>query len=312
MGLVLLLAQQILSMVFMVFCGFVLGKRKLVTPEQSRVLSCVCVYMMTPGSLIYAFSSGRDLERLSGMAISLFCGVVIHALYLAAAAILSRGDRGFTKEEQASVIYNNAGNLAIPMVQNILGPEYVIYNTPYILVQNFLLWTHGQGLMDGAQRLTIKKVVTNPVIASIGIGVILFITGIPLPAFLRSAAAGLGACVGPVSMVVTGVLMSEQDISEVLSNKRIYLVTLVRLIVFPIMIIPVLLITGQVWQYNDSTNVLIVNLLCAVGPSASTITQQAILWRNPHAGYVSSVNVLTTLCCVMTMPIISAIFLALI
>lgn len=306
-----LLIQQILSMLSMVLCGFVLGKQKLVTVDQSRVLSRICVYIMIPSSLICAFSSGRDTEKMAGLAVGLLCGASVHALYLGAAAALSIGKIGFTREEQASVIYNNAGNLAIPMVQSILGPEYVIYNVPYILIQNFLMWTNGRKLMGGNQKLTVSEVASNPVIASIGIGVILFGTGISLPPFLESSVAGLGACVGPVSMIVTGVLMSEQDLGEVFSNRRVYLVTAVRLLLFPLMTIPVLYAAGRIWQQSGLVDVLTVCLLCAIGPSASTITQQAILWRNPHAGYVSSINVLTTLCCAVTMPAMSALFLVL-
>lgn len=55
------------------------------------------------------------------------------------------------------MIYNNAGNLILPMVMAILGQEYVIYTSVYILVQNILMWTHGQKLMGGAQQFDWKR-----------------------------------------------------------------------------------------------------------------------------------------------------------
>ena len=39
--------------------------------------------------------------------------------------------------EQASLIYTNAGNLIIPLVTAVLGPEWVIYSSMFQLVQQF-------------------------------------------------------------------------------------------------------------------------------------------------------------------------------
>lgn len=43
----------------------------------------------------------------------------------------------------------------------------MIYTSVYILVQNILMWTHGQKLMGGAQQFDWKKIVTTPAIAAI-------------------------------------------------------------------------------------------------------------------------------------------------
>lgn len=311
MELSFLLMQQIVSMVMMGLAGYILGKSRLVTAEQSRVLSCVCVYLVVPCCLITSFSSKRDLSKLSGLALGLMCGVLIHLLYLAVNKVVFRGRLALTREEQASVIYNNAGNLIMPMVQSILGLEYVLYTSPYMLVQNLLMWTHGQKLMGGEQKLSVRKIVTNPAMMGIEIGMLLFVTGIPLPATLRSAMESLGGCIAPLSMVVTGILMSSLDLKQAFCQARIYWVSAIRLLVLPLLSMVVLVAVNRVWPHADATNILTVSLLCAIGPSASTITQQAQLYRNPNAGYVSSINVLTTIACAVTMPIMTMLFLAL-
>ena len=53
---------------------------------------------------------------------------------------------------------------------------------------------------------------------------------------------------------------------------------------------------------------MLVTLLCAIGPSATTITQLAQMFRSPESRYVSSVNAVTTLLCVVTMPIMILLF----
>lgn len=312
MELSFLLLQQIISMVLIALSGFVIGRLKLVTGEQSRVLSCVCVYLVVPCCLITSFSGKRDLEKLAGLALGLVAAVLIHLLYLAANILMSRGRHALTREEQASVIYNNAGNLIMPMVQSILGLEYVLYTSPYMLVQNILMWTHGQRLMGGEQKLNVKKIVTNPAVVGIIVGMFLFVTGLQLPTPLRMAMESLGGCMAPLSMLVTGIIMSELDLKAVFRQSRIYLVAAVRLIFLPLLSMVILVLLSRVWPHSDSTNILTVSLLCAIGPAASAITQQAQLFRNPNAGYVSSINVLTTIICAVTMPVMTTVFLALI
>lgn len=308
MELSILLLEQIISMVLMALAGFVLGRMRLITGEQSRVLSCVCVYLSLPCSMIASFSTTLETERLAGLGLGLAAAVLIHLLYLLLDRVFSYHPVAMTREEQALVTYNNAGNLIMPMVRNVLGLEYVLYTSSYILVQNLLVWTHGQKLMGGEQTLHWRKIISNPVIAGIEIGFVLFITGIPLPAPLHTAVEGLSSCMAPLCMLVTGIVMSELDLKKAFSQSRVYLVTLVRLILLPLLSAGILLILNRLFPIADAANILTVSLLCAIGPSASTIVQQAQLYHNPNVGYVSSVNAMTTMLCAVTMPLITLLF----
>lgn len=308
MELSILLLDQIISMVLMALAGFVLGRIGLITGEQSRVLSCVCVYLCLPCSMIASFSTTLESGKLVGLGLGLAAAVLIHLLYLLLDRVFSHDPIAMTREEQASVTYNNAGNLIMPMVRNVLGIEYVLYTSSYILVQNLLVWTHGQKLMGGDQTLHWKKIVSNPVIAGIGIGLVLFIAGIPLPAPLRTAVEGLSGCVAPLAMLVTGVVMSELDLKKAFSQRRVYLVSLIRLILLPLLSAGILLVLNRLFPIVDAANILTVSLLCAIGPSASTVVQQAQIYHNPNAGYVSSVNAMTTVLCAVTMPLITFLF----
>ena len=304
-----LLVQQIASMVLMGLAGYGVGKLKLITGEQSRVLSCMCIYLAVPCSLMTSFNTAMEADKLTGLLLALGAAVLLHLLYLALNGLMNRSGHGLAPEEQASVIYNNAGNLILPMVMAILGQEYVIYTSVYILVQNILMWTHGQKLMGGAQQFDWKKIVTTPAIAAILAGLALFITGLRLPGPLVTAMEGLGSCMAPLSMLVIGILFSELDLKRVLCQGRIYWVAGLRLLVYP---------PCSPWRcswpcgccgpHSDGDNVLLVSLLCAIGPAASAITQMAQLYHNPNSGYVSSINVLTTLLCAVTMPVMVLLF----
>lgn len=59
--------------------------------------------------------------------------------------------------EQATSIYSNAGILVIPLVQELLGQDYVIYSSAYIAVQLILLWTQGKNMLCEEKSWNGKK-----------------------------------------------------------------------------------------------------------------------------------------------------------
>ena len=308
MEMAFLLFEQIAQLFLCILLGWLLVRFRLLKPEDSRVLSVVCLYLVVPCVIVPAFQIEHTPELIDGLLLALGAAVLLHLLYLALNGLMNRSGHGLAPEEQASVIYNNAGNLILPMVMAILGQEYVIYTSVYILVQNILMWTHGQKLMGGAQQFDWKKIVTTPAIAAILAGLALFVTGLRLPGPLVTAMEGLGSCMAPLSMLVIGILFSELDLKRVLCQGRIYWVAGLRLLVYPLLSMAVLLALRVLWPHSDGDNVLLVSLLCAIGPAASAITQMAQLYHNPNSGYVSSINVLTTLLCAVTMPVMVLLF----
>lgn len=277
-----LLVQQIASMVLMGLAGYGVGKLKLITGEQSRVLSCMCIYLAVPCSLMTSFNTAMEADKLTGLLLALGAAVLLHLLYLALNGLMNRSGHGLAPEEQASVIYNNAGNLILPMVMAILGQEYVIYTSVYILVQNILMWTHGQKLMGVPSSLIGKKIVTTPAIRRHPGGTGAVRHRLRLPGPLVTAMEGLGSCMAPLSMLVIGILFSELDLKRVLCQGRIYWVAGLRLLVYPLLSMACSWPLRVLWPHSDGDNVLLVSLLCAIGPAASAITQMAPALPQPQ------------------------------
>ena len=90
------------------------------------------------------------------MALSLGAAIGIHALFFIATALLHRPLR-LTPVEQASLIYTNSGNLIIPLVTAVLGPEWVIYCSMFQLVQQFPMWSHCRIILSGDRNVSLKK-----------------------------------------------------------------------------------------------------------------------------------------------------------
>ncbi len=71
--------------------------------------------------------------------------------------------------------------------------------------------------------------------------------------------------------------------------------------------ITVFIFTGMTKLFPSASQVLMISLLAASGPAASTVTQFAQLYDN-HAFESSVINALSVLLCIITMPIINIIY----
>lgn len=304
----LILVKQVLAMALMVVMGFVATKKKIVNGEECRIISKVLVYVVTPCCLIDAFQGEFDVRKIEALGIALILSFVFYVLYLAAAWGMERGWPHLTPGEQCSVLYCNSGNLVIPIVGGVVGGEFVIYTCAFMFAQSMFMWTHGQAKLGGDPDLSVKKILTNTCIASMLVGLVLFLLNIQLPGALGTAVSSMGSCIGPFSMLVTGVLLAEADLKGAFTHMRTYLVMAMRLIIYPLGSMVLLLIVGRIWDHPQKLDVLTVLMLCASAPPASAVTQVAQLYGSQESRYISSITAVSTVLSAVTMPLLCLLF----
>lgn len=302
MDLSLLLAQQIISMFIMLIFGFLLVKFKLLKAEDSKILSILLLYVIAPCTIINSFLIQYTNEKLVGLGIAFLGTIIVHIIFIPLTIVLNKIFH-LKQIEQASLIYSNAGNLIIPLVGAMLGKQWVFYCSAYIAVQTILLWTHGKAMVCGKKDLDIKNIFLNVSVISIGIGIILFLTRFPLPEIIKSSIENTGSMIGPLSMIIIGMLIGEMNLKEVFLEKRTYLICFGRLIIYPVIVVLVFCLSGLIDINPDAKYILAVVLLAASAPAAATITQFAQVY-DKGAKNASIINVMSVIFCIVTMPFV--------
>ena len=306
MEMAFLLFEQIAQLFLCILLGWLLVRFRLLEPEDSRVLSVVCLYLVVPCVIVPAFQIEHTPELIDGLLLALGAAVGIHVFLFAAVALIQRPLR-LTPVEQASVIYSNSGNLIIPLVTSVLGQEWIIFGTMFQLVQLFPMWTHGRIILSEDRRLSWKAIFLNVNILSVFAGALLFLTNASLPAVLTGTMESIGAMIGPMSMFVAGMLMGGQDLPAILRIRSIWKVVFLRLIAMPLVILCVLKYSGLADLAPNGDSILLVSLLCACAPAASTVTQMAQVYGY-EGDYASAINVASTLLCIVTMPLMVLLY----
>ena len=286
----ILLAQQIAQLFLMIFMGFLIVKAGLLKDEDSKVLSKIVLYLIIPCVILNAFQIGYTPETVRGLLVAFAASLLMQVVLLFAVSALGRVFH-LDAVEITSVYYSNSGNLIVPLVTAVLGAEWVLYSCVYMSVQLVFFWTHCKKVISREASYDWKKIVLNLNIISIFVGILLFFTGIRLPALVNNTLHSVGSMVGPASMIVTGMLFAGMDFRQIFANKRIYFVTFLRLI------------SHLADLSADGLTLILIVFLAVITPSASTVTQMCQVYGN-DSRYASAINVVTTLASIVTMPLL--------
>ena len=296
----ILLMEEIIKLFVIMFMGYAVVKAGLMKPSESRSISVILVYLVIPCVIVKAFQVDYTPDVQKGLFLAVAAAVAIHILFLIITVPLKRIFR-LDVIEQATSIYSNAGILVIPLVQELLGQDYVIYSSAYIAVQLILLWTQGKNMLCEAEKLEWKKVFLNVNIISIIAGIVLFLFRIKLPSGVQDVLGMMNNMIGPLGMLLAGMAIAEVPLKTVFTRRRNYLSVAFRLLLYPVLGLLLMKAIQIVVNLENSSQILLTVYLACVTPACASVTSMAQLYEK-DAAYASSLYVLTTLLSIATMP----------
>lgn len=308
MQIAMLILNQMLKLFIILLLGWGVVKLKLLKSGDSKVLSTIAVYLVTPCVIINAFQIDSTPEAAQGLLLAFGAAVCSQLIFL---TLISTAGKKFPVVERASIMYSNAANMIIPIVQAVLGAEWVLYTSAYIAVQIVLLWTHGRNMLSGEKGFSWKKIFTNANIISMFIGIFLFAFDLKLPALAADTMNSISAMVGPMGMLILGMLMADLNLKDVLKNKRIYLISATRLLFCPLLVLLLIKISGAYTLMADAATILFIPFLASCAPPAVNITQLAQVYGE-DAKHASAINVFSICMCLFTTPLLAGLYWTLI
>lgn len=298
----LILAKKIFSLFIIMIMSMALVRFKILKAADSKIMSILLLYLFFPCVILESFQIDFTPEIQHGMLLSTGAAVVVQALLLFMGVALKK-TLHLNAVEQCSVIYSNAGNLIIPLVVSVLGPEWVIYSSSFLAVQLVLFWTHMKSTMANEAHMDLRAVFTNANMIAIFAGLVLLFTGWRLPVPVNDALHSLGLVIGPSAMIIAGMLLGDMSWEKIKSYRRVPLVAFLRLIVMPLGVLVLLKYSGIASFSPHGTTILLITLLATATPSATTCVSMASLYDN-QPEYASVINVVTATLCTITMPVI--------
>ena len=234
-----IMITQVVAMFIMMLIGAILYRAKLVDNTGSAQLASIALYVATPAVILQSLATSFDPDKLAAGAACFVLSFLFPALSAFVAWLFFR-DR--MRAAQIGIMISNMGFMGIPLVQNVLGEQYVFYISACIAAQVPLMWTYGVWLAS-QDRATIspKKIITNPSVIAVAIGVVLFLSSVDLGGVIKVAVADMGNLNTGLAMLVMGTYLAQTDLRSLARNRNLYAACILRLLVVPTLVIALLL-----------------------------------------------------------------------
>ena len=181
----LTVASQVLTLFLLIGVGVVCAKVKLLSDGAVKALANLVLYIATPCVIVKSCIREFDPAMLWGFLTVIAVAAATHGLLILLAKVVFRDQEEDRRRVfRVATVFSNAGYMAIPLQQAILGDVGVFYCAAYVIVFNVFLWTYGLAEMSGESRLSVKKILLNPGVIGVVVGLLLFVLPIPVPALI--------------------------------------------------------------------------------------------------------------------------------
>jgi len=307
MELSLLLFQKIVSMALIMMMGYAVRKADIAKEEQIPLISALLLYILVPCMVFRSFLMPFTEETFRAFLLAMAGGFLSQLLFILISWLIGKTPFHADGTEQACLAYTNCGNLLIPLINSLLGPEYVFYSVPFLAANTIFAWLHIPAVISGRFQPEWKKIILNPSILSIFAGILFFCLGISLPGILNDTISSISSSIGIFSMLLTGMLMAGIDLGRVFRKPRYYVLSLMRLLLFPMILILIIRLTGLSFHSDMFHEVLMVVVMGGAAPTATVVLMMTNLFGG-KAELASAISAMTTVLCIVTLPLIVYVY----
>lgn len=298
----LTVGEQVLVLFLLILVGFLCNKAKLLTKEANKRISDLVVIVVAPCVIIKSFLREFNPDMLKLLLLALLIAAASHiVMFLFSYLCLRDKDEQRTRVLRFGSVFSNAGFIALPLQEALLGPDGVFFGAAYLVMFNIFAWSWGISMMSGDKsKITVKKILLSPGIIGVVIGMILFVASVSLPTVITTTLTHISNLNTPMPMIVVGYYLAETNLLQALKDKGSYLCMGIRLIFFPLLALGILYLCG----IRDA---MLMSMVIAISAPVGAMT--TMFSEKFGADTILSVQLvsLSTLCSMVTMPVIVAL-----
>ena len=228
------------------------------------------VNVFFPAKIFLNFSTSFTVDYVKNNYISVFIGIGLLLLMLALGVGVAKL-LGRTPYEKKVYVYSTAisnyAYLGYVLVGEALGDAAMNNLMTFCIPISIFCNTVGIAmLMD--KKINLKNLF-QPVTVAMFVGIAWGLLGLPMPQMLNTVLKSAGACMGPVSMVLVGLVLAGFTWKQLLPSWQAWGFCLVRLIIVPAMVYGVCMLIGQFIPLPDAvypSAVIMAAMPCGLNP----------------------------------------------
>jgi len=254
MGEFVIMLRNVLMFVALAIPGYILVKGKLLKPEQSGVLSKLLMYLALPfmifSGVVKNLTFNKESLLMLGLVVVIGIVVVLGMFFVAVPLVKMEKNEKTRGMMRFCAVFANNGFLGIPLAVAVFGGDSPVFTVLIVLniINNVLMYTLGAYLATGDKKnISVKKAFLNPVLVAFVLGCVCNLLGVAkfIPE-VKTFADHFSSIVTPISMTIIGMKLGAISFKTLFSSGKLYYVSLLKLVVFPVVITAIMLVLRAV------------------------------------------------------------------
>ncbi|MGI5058690.1 AEC family transporter [Treponema pectinovorum] len=231
--------QQMVVILILVMGGFVCQRIGKVNETNKKFLSFLVVNIFNPALLISSVITNHEERDYTSVFVSFAMAIAMFAIFIIIGAFASRTQK--EKSDRVTLnlmfIFSNLGFIGLPVIKNVLGDKYVIYNAIYNLVYNIVFYTYGISLTStkkGFKLANLKGIFSIGTVGAV-VAITLFFLNIRMPLIVEESVQYFGASCVPLALFMIGITLGEEkSLFGILKLKRNWIFVFVKMFIIPV------------------------------------------------------------------------------
>lgn len=238
--------EQLLLMGVLITLGYYLNKSGKIKPEAEKGIAELTIDIAFPALIFTNIVKDFDLNMLKQYLIVPIFSLTITLISIAIIFIISNLI-GYSKKEKEEIafvtVFSNNIFVGAPICLALFGAQGLILAILYDFGMHLILWTVGIWILKDSDQNTESRFFANifsPPIIGLLLGLAVVFSGLNLPKAVFNITGSIGGITVPLAMIFIGLQLAKSTISEVMVNKKLYFVSMLRLLIFPALVYLVL------------------------------------------------------------------------
>ena len=270
-----MIVAKIVGIFLIIFIGYGANKIGWLPVAANKYLSLIVINIATPCMVVVTMADAElTHDKILAILMMFLLGTLGYFASMAVGLLFTRVTRVPAPERGIFVnllMFTNTGFMGFAISLAFFGSEGLFLMVMLSCISPLFVYTIGAAfakkdaaVINGlpAQKNSIKTAFTEvlnvPVLAS-AIGLIIFFFRIPIPGPVHDVLSSLGAMMTPLAMIVVGLQLTESSARDIIGNRQMVLMVVVRLVVIPVLFFSIMYPVGMpvLWLAVATLNFLL-------------------------------------------------------
>lgn len=234
--------EQLLLMGVLIALGFYLNRSGKIKQAAENGIAELTIDIAFPALIFTNIVRDFDLSRLRQYLIVPVSALIITVISIFIILIISR-ILGYSRREQEEfafvTVFSNNIFVGAPICLALFGAQGLILAILYDFGMQLILWTVGIWLLKDSGQNAESHFLANifsPPIVGLLLGLVVVFSGATMPEAVINITDSIGAITVPLAMIFIGLQLAKSTFAEVMGNKKVYLLSFLRLLLFPALV----------------------------------------------------------------------------